>query len=166
MTSRVCRGAQLLQPSNISALRSASLLAAVVVCALAAIPAGASRTPLTVAAYRDKTDVICASERNKTMSLVIGIAHLERYLTAEIGVVRSAHDSLEQLAPPAKFGLVHSQIVSLLGSEVTYFTTLRDQAKVGKLTVVEFQANSRLGVFDGRELALWKKTGSQTCATP
>lgn len=130
------------------------------------MPAGASRTPLTVASYRDKSDVICANERGRTMSLVIGIAHLERYLTAEIGVVRSAHDSLELLAPPAKFAFVHSEIVSLLGSEVTYFTTLRDQEKAGTLTVAEFQANARLGVFDGRELALWKKTGAQTCATP
>jgi hypothetical protein len=147
-------------------MRTAAFLAAVVVCALAVIPAGGSRTPLTVTAYRDKANLICTNERGKTMRLVIGIAHLERYLTAQIAVVRSAHDSLEQLAPPAKFASVHSEIVSLLGSEVTYFATLRDQAKAGKLTVPEFQANSRLGVFDGRELALWKKTGAQTCATP
>jgi len=100
------------------------------------------------------------------MRLVIGIAHLERYLTAEIAVVRSAHDSLSQLAPPAKFASVHGKIVSLLGSEVTYFTTLRDRAKSGRLTVAQFQANSQLGVFDGRELALWKETGARTCEMP
>jgi len=149
-----------------AAFLAAVVVSAVVVSALAVIPAGRSGTPLTVAAYRDKANLICANERSKTMRLVVGIAHLERYLTAEIAVVRSAHDSLKQLAPPAKFAAVHSEIVALLGSEVTYFATLRDQAKAGKLTVPEFQADSRLGVFDGRELALWKKTGAQTCETP
>ena len=147
-------------------MKTVFLFVAVVVCALAAIPTGGSQTPLTVPAYRGKANVICANERAKTMRLVIRIAHLERYINAEIAVVRSAQDSLNQLEPPAKFASVHSKIVSLLGREITYFTTLRDQAKAGKLTVAQFQANSQLGVFDGRELALWKETGAQICETP
>lgn len=140
-----------------------ALLAVAGTCATT-VSAHPSGPRLTVAAYRDKANAICANERGQTMSAYKGSTTLPQYLDTEVPILGSALASLRKLVPPVQLASLHARIVNIVNSEVELFTFSQQEVRAGMLTVAQWQHDSRTRQLADRELSLWKKVGAKVCA--
>jgi len=142
------------------------LLSLVAVCGATAVGADADSPRLTVAAYRSKANAICDVEQRRTRALVLEQQSLARYLSREIGVVRTALAGFASLLPPSRLAGLHASIVANTRREVDVLESLWARAKAGTLSFDAYAADSDLHAVVKREIALWERAGASGCAGP
>jgi len=137
---------------------------AVAATAAAAAVARPAEGRLTVAAYRQHANAICATERREAMAAYSRTRTFAQYMSSEVTLVQHALASLRKLAPPARLTSVHARVISTIESELALFTVAEHEAAEGKLTDLEWKRNTHGQRLADRERALWNKVGAATCA--